>query len=346
MMQDDPSVAIDLIAEAYKEEVEAEEAAKADSALADMLSKVKAILKETEVSTEAGAAGSASPGTRLVSVERVENEPLWQRYRSLKDNLKKNCAAHRSLKDNLKKNCAAHADGILSLSTGGSIQRQDEVVQKRFPRNIRNMHSAARQLPFSGSDADSSDSGEAPPYHLSPLLALPSGSWKELKLVQMSPEIVKRIGRHLTAETDEMLRNLVETILKEQEAAGAKGTRSGTRGVLREGGWVQRQRRRIEEENRVLKGVLEDLHAWPIQVVAEVEVSQLMGALSLSAEERAGEESVVFPLVVVRVLQVSYCLFQSMCCICPSVGTDATELQDGTRLAATQFESAFRLYEV
>ena len=59
--------------------------------------------------------------------------------------------------------------------------------------------------------------------------------------------------------------------------------------------------------------VLEDLHAWPMQVVEEVEVSQvveevevsqLMGALSLSANARAGDESVVFPLVVVRVLQV------------------------------------------
>jgi hypothetical protein len=38
-----------------------------------------------------------------------------------------------------------------------------------------------------------------------------------------------------------------------------------------------------------------------------------------------GEESKVFPLVVVRVLvlQVSYCLFKSMCRVCPSIGTDA-----------------------
>ncbi len=44
---------------------------------------------------------------------------------------------------------------------------------------------------------------------------LPSGSWKELKFVQLSPEIVKRIGSHLTAVTDEMLRNSVETMLKQ-----------------------------------------------------------------------------------------------------------------------------------
>jgi hypothetical protein len=37
-------------------------------------------------------------------------------------------------------------------------------------------HSAARQLSFSGSDTDSSDSGEALPYPLSPLLALPAGA--------------------------------------------------------------------------------------------------------------------------------------------------------------------------
>ena len=77
-------------------------------------------------------------------------------------------------------------------------------------------------------------------------------------------------------------------------------------GVRSEGGSVQRQ-------DEVLK-LLEDLHAWPKQVVEEVaEVSQLMGALSLSAHERAGD----LPLVVVRVLQVLYCLFKSMCCICP-----------------------------
>ena len=82
--------------------------------------------------------------------------------------------------------------------------------------------------------------------------------------------------------------------------------------------------RQDEEENCVLKELLEDSHAWPIQLVEDVEVSQLMGALSLSADERAGEESVVFPLVVVRVLQVSCCLFKKMCRICPSIDTDAT----------------------
>ncbi len=70
-------------------------------------------------------------------------------------------------------------------------------------------------------------------------------------------------------------------------------------------------------EERVLQEVLEDVHAWPIRIAEDLEVSTLMGALSLSAHERAGEESVVFPLVVVRVLQVSYCPFKSMCRICP-----------------------------
>jgi hypothetical protein len=120
-----------------------------------------------------------------------------------------------------------------------------------------------------------------------------------------------------------MLRK-VETILKEVSASpdhtrSAKGfspsvtTRSAI-GVRSEGGSVQRQ---DEEVNRALKEVLQDLHVCPIQVVEEVEVSQLMGAMSLSAHERAGDESVVFPLVVLRVLQVSYCLFKSMCFMCP-----------------------------
>ena len=137
-------------------------------------------------------------------------------------------------------------------------------------------------------------------------------------LQKLSPEILKHIDRHLPAEAADMLRKM-EAILNETEVsaeAGAAGSASsntrsakGVRPSVRSGGGsVQRQ----DEENRVLK-VLEDLHAWPMQVVEEVEVSQvveevevsqLMGALSLSANARAGDESVVFPLVVVRVLQV------------------------------------------
>jgi hypothetical protein len=162
--------------------------------------------------------------------------------------------------------------------------------------------------------------------------------WKELKLLQLRPEIVKRIGSHLTAETEGMLRNLVETILKEQEAGVSKCLRLSGNRLSGKG---------VPSEEEVVKEVLEDLHAWPIRVPKDTfKVSALMGASSLSSEERAGEDSVVFPLVVVRVLQVSYCLFKSMCRICPQLGTDATALQDGKRLAASQVESDFRLYEV
>ena len=60
-----------------------------------------------------------------------------------------------------------------------------------------------------------------------------------------------------------------------------------------------------------------------------------MSALSFSQEgpggegggvsRSEGEESNVFPLVVVRVLvfQVSCCPFKSMCRVCPSIDTDA-----------------------
>jgi hypothetical protein len=45
----------------------------------------------------------------------------------------------------------------------------------------------------------------------------------------------------------------------------------------------------------------------------------------------------------------SNCLFKHLCFICPYIDTDVTRraaLQDGKRLAATQVESDFRLYEV
>jgi hypothetical protein len=70
-------------------------------------------------------------------------------------------------------------------------------------------------------------------------------------------------------------------------------------------------------------------------------VANAMSALSLSHEgpggggggvsRSEGEESEVFPLVVVRVLvlQVSYCLFKSMCRVCPSIGTDAESCAAG-----------------
>jgi hypothetical protein len=137
-------------------------------------------------------------------------------------------------------------------------------------------------------------------------------------LQSLSPETRKLIEMDLNTEAADMLRK-AQAILKDTEVpaeAGAACNRSakGVGPLVRSGGGsVQRQ---DEEENGVFK-VLEDLHAWPKQVVEEVEVSQLMGALSLSAHERARDESVVFPLVVVRVLQVSYCLFKIMCCICP-----------------------------
>ena len=134
-------------------------------------------------------------------------------------------------------------------------------------------------------------------------------------LQSLSPENLKLIEVGLTTEAAGMLRK-AQAILTVPAEAGAACNRSakGVGPLVRSGGGsVQRQ---DEEENGVFK-VLEDLHAWPKQVVEEVEVSQLMGALSLSAHERAGDESVVFPLLVVRVLQVSYCHFKSMCCICP-----------------------------
>ncbi len=84
----------------------------------------------------------------------------------------------------------------------------------------------------------------------------------------------------------------------------------------------------------MLKEMLEDVHAWPataeqVAQVAEFNAINAMSALSLSHEGPGGggggwsrsevEESKVFPLVLVRVLvlQVSYCLFKSMCFICP-----------------------------
>jgi hypothetical protein len=143
------------------------------------------------------------------------------------------------------------------------------------------------------------------------------------RLQALSPENLNDVEKHLTTEAAEMLRK-VETILNKVSASpehtrSAKGvspsvTSRSAIGVRSEGRSVQRQ---DEEENRSLKEVLKDLHVCPIQVVENVEVSQLMGALSLSAHEHGGDESVVFPLVVVRVLQVSYCLFKSMCFICP-----------------------------
>jgi hypothetical protein len=131
-------------------------------------------------------------------------------------------------------------------------------------------------------------------------------------LQSLSRDNRKLIEMHLTTEAADMLRK-AQAILKDTEVLGNCSAKPVRQLVRSRGGSVQRQ---DEEENRVFK-VLEDLHAWPKQVVEEVEVSQLMGAMSLSAHERAGDESVVFPLVVVRVLQVSYCLFKSMCCICP-----------------------------
>jgi hypothetical protein len=142
-------------------------------------------------------------------------------------------------------------------------------------------------------------------------------------LQSLSRENLKLIEMHLTTEAADMLRKVKEIleVTKVSARAGAAGSASsgnrsakGVSALVRSGGGtVQRQG---EEENSVLK-VLEDLHAWPKKVDEEVEVSQRMGALSLSAHEREGDESVVFPLLVVRVLQVSYCLFKRMCCICP-----------------------------
>jgi hypothetical protein len=51
---------------------------------------------------------AATRQTRVVSVKRVENEPLWQTYQSMKKILKKNCAAHKQ--------------GILSLSAETKCQ--------------------------------------------------------------------------------------------------------------------------------------------------------------------------------------------------------------------------------
>jgi hypothetical protein len=153
--------------------------------------------------------------------------------------------------------------------------------------------------------------------------------------------------------------------------AGSRSTRGSQSGAVRSGrgeeGRVQRSHEsHEEEENRVLKEMLEDVHAWPataeqVAQVAEFNAINAMSALSLSHEgpggggggwsRSEGEESKVFPLVVVRVLvlQVSCCLFKSMCRVCSAIGTDATRraaLQDGSRLAATQVGSDFRLYEV
>ncbi len=129
--------------------------------------------------------------------------------------------------------------------------------------------------------------------------------------------------------------------------------RSGGRGSRGEEGLVQRSHESHEEaENRGLKEVLEDVHAWPttseqaavseqVAQVAEFNVINAMSALSLSQEGRGGggggvsrsegEESEAFPLVVVRVLvlQVSYRLFKSMCRVCPSIGTDAESCATG-----------------
>jgi hypothetical protein len=66
-------------------------------------------------------------------------------------------------------------------SSGGRV---DEDISRGVPEEHRDLteklwrefHSAARQLPFSGSDTESSDSGEALPSPLSPLLALPAGT--------------------------------------------------------------------------------------------------------------------------------------------------------------------------
>ena len=51
---------------------------------------------------------AATRQTRVLSVKRVENEPLWQTYQSMKKILKKNCAAHKQ--------------GILSLSAETKCQ--------------------------------------------------------------------------------------------------------------------------------------------------------------------------------------------------------------------------------
>ena len=53
----------------------------------------------------------------------------------------------------------------------GVSQEHREITEFRVWREF---NSAARQLPLTGSDIDSSDGGEALPYPLSPLLALPA----------------------------------------------------------------------------------------------------------------------------------------------------------------------------
>jgi hypothetical protein len=149
--------------------------------------------------------------------------------------------------------------------------------------------------------------------------------------------------------------------------AGSRSARGSQSGAVRSGGGgsrgeerrVQRSHESHEEENRGLKEVLEDVHAWPtsseqVAKVAEFNAINAMRALSLSQEGPGGgggpvscsegEESKAFPLVVVRVLvlQVSYCLFKNMCRVCPSIGIDAESCATG-RQASFRYSSRVRL---
>jgi hypothetical protein len=140
------------------------------------------------------------------------------------------------------------------------------------------------------------------------------------------------------------------SLRKKPKGGGGAGSRSagGSQSSGEEGRVQWSHESHEEEENRGLKEVLEDVHAWPTtseQVAqgAEFNAINAMSALSLSQEgpggggggmsRSEGEESEAFPLVVVRVLvlQVSYCLFKSMCRVCPSIGTDAESCATGWR---------------
>ena len=106
-----------------------------------------------------------------------------------------------------------------------------------------------------------------------------------------------------------------------------------------EEGRVQRPHESLEDEkNRALKEVLEDVHVWSAtaEQVAQVATSNVINAMSAL--------SLSHPLVVIRVLmlQVSHCFFQSMCRVCPSIGTDEESFAAGSQ-ASNRNSSRVRL---
>jgi hypothetical protein len=125
-------------------------------------------------------------------------------------------------------------------------------------------------------------------------------------LQKLPPEVLDGIFVPVPSELEVYLERAKRA--RTEGASQSRGTRS-PKGVSRKSAELFQR----HEKNIVLKEVLEDLHVWAVEQVADVSLSQAVDNLFITqtfAPPR--EECVVFPLVAVRVLQVRYCLFNSM----------------------------------